>query len=469
MNSLANNLSYSERFAQLAQLQQEHAAMRQTKLDLQDEKVEPCMRQYGYPVSAWPVIISQKKVAQMEQFNRAIPPLFVKAVKLMFGNDMAAFVAYLHESEMLFQVLQNTELDTRQVLFRHDAVFSQHDLKLLEVNAGATIGGWQVGWLEPQFKQVFAQFPETANWAVHYRNAVDSMLAAMFSAVEATKPHAMGNVLFVVAEQDKLDDVMFLNAFSSAYNRMRPACFSYGKVLICNNWADLSFSRDGSLKYRDDEVDVVLLTLPEGVQIPQALFVRMMGANLSKKLVMPDNMIYTFLGNKSLLAVCHEPKVMAGFTEEERAFVKRHLPYTSTMYEKEITWQSEVGLLSVLASQYKDQFVIKKSHSMQGRDVYVGRYCSQAEWQEVLARYLNVDDWLLQEYCAPDLSLAPDHAGNLIEYAFVWGIFDAGGRYGGGFVRGMPVSNEKGVINSATGATEFAIFEEAQRKSKIKL
>ncbi|WP_445233602.1 hypothetical protein [Duganella rhizosphaerae] len=465
---MENNGFYSQRFRQLAELWRQDPAMCRHRLQLDGADVSAAMRDYPYALSAWPVIISRERVAEFQRFIDDLPRLCFKAVQCMFGDDAAAFARYLNVSEIEHAVLREHGLDLVQMLNRHDIVFVDGVLKLIEVNAGSTIGGWQPGLLEPQLRQVLGAYAGTAQWALHHRQVLKGMLVAVRDAVLRCKPgRASGNLLVLIDDGRLVEAEM--RALYQAVFRERGGPLAGGTLHFATDCSTLSFAADGAPQVAGAPIDAVLMALPEGRPIPQHIHMRMIAAQLTGHIVMPDSPRYTWFGNKLLMALLHEPGLQPQLSELERAVVARHIPFTMTMTEAPQHWRGAVWDKRELLLAHRAQFVIKKSHSLRGQDVFVGRFCTQEQWAGVVAAQLGQADWLAQQYCPADLALAPGADGQLIEYALIWGVFDLAGRYGGAFVRGMPRGAGGGVVNSANGATEFAVLEETARQHRMTL
>ncbi|MES2316845.1 MAG: hypothetical protein V4631_05060 [Pseudomonadota bacterium] len=460
-----NNHFYSPRYSQLAELWAREETLRKLQIDFDSPDLHTCAQDYEYPVAGWPVIISAARVAEFENLVGRLPALFRKAMQLYFGDDAAAFADYLQVPAVTHAILAAAPFEPRGLLNRHDLLFAQGELKLIEVNAGSTIGGWQLDYLESMLRAVLAQGGETARWSLYYRNVIDAMIKAIFGAIALLRAPAGGNVLLVTG--DLADLGQLVPALREAFARLRPTALSGGALLVCDDHSEISFGVDGTAWCQGLRVDAVMLLMREGEEVKPALNLRLVSAHMAGHLVMPDSPLCTIYGNKTLMALVHEPALAPLLSAEERDLVARNIPYTTRLRESTLEWAGEQWSLRPLLLARKDDFVIKKSHSLQGRDVYIGKYCTSGEWNDVVERLFGEPDWLAQQFFPADHTTAPDAQGEMIDWAFVWGVFDAGQRYGGAFVRGMPVRNGKGVINSAQGATEYAVFEEMARKNKV--
>lgn len=465
-NLLQNNRRYSLRCEELARLLADQPAMRARQLDLHAGDVDPYMRGYPYPTAAWPVIISKDTVAEFTRFITALPALCLKAIHTMFGSDAAAFAGYLQESPLVHELVMQYGFNHALMLNRHDMVFSGGALKLIEVNAGSTIGGWQPGLLEPQYRQVLGEFGATASWSLQHRDVLGRTFAALRSAIRHTKPYrAVGNVL-AYNGGDAAAATMLERHYRAVFHGPGDEALPHGKIFFESDWTKIEFRPDGVVRVEGHEIDAVMICTPDGQAIPVTAFMRLMGSAVAGQIVMPDSQHLCLLGNKLLMALLHEPAMAPHWSAEERDMVARHIPFTVTMEDQPRQWAGNSWALRDLLVEHRARFVIKKAHSRMGRDVYIGKSCEPAQWRAIVDAHVGQPDWLAQEFCHADPVLAPDMAGAMAEHSCIWGIFDLGGQYGGAFVRGMPHGKGNGVINSATGAVEFAVFEETAKKNR---
>ncbi|MYM84893.1 hypothetical protein GTP44_23465 [Duganella sp. FT50W] len=459
----------SERHQELMVLLEQRPDLRGITLDTQDKAVAACVRGYQYRVSAWPIIVSPARIAAFEAFLRRYPALCYKAMQLWLTHDVDAFCNYLNVSPLVHGIVRDARPDWGQMLNRHDVVLTCGVLRLIEVNAGCTIGGWQLGWMAPQFRAILQQAPETAQWALSGRNVMDQMFLSVCQSIVRVRPGRPGNLLFYLSEADAVSERMLAQHYRQTYEKVRPAVIDSGDIFFFSDFSAIDFGLDGSVHYAGNEIDAVLLGIPEEhtETTNASVLLRLVAAHLAGQIVMPDSPLYTIVGNKTLMAMLHEPEVQEMLCDEERKLIELHVPYTVRLAPRRLRWRGQNWELAALLQQRQKEFVLKKSHSRQGRDVFVGRYTDEARWSGLVEELMNEPDWLAQEFCEADVGLGVDDAGQLVNCAFIWGLFDTGHAYGGAFVRGMPIQQTDGVINSAKGAIEFQVLETAARKNKL--
>lgn len=165
---------------------------------------------------------------------------------------------------------------------------------------------------------------------------------------------------------------------------------------------------------------------------------------------------------KEGMAFMTNPENHHFFDEEEVRCIREHVPWTRRMDET-ITISPEGTDCSLIdyALTHKDRLVLKIVNGAGGQEVYVGKACDKAQWDNAIEWSSGSPDWILQEACEipeyeiPILKdnkvvLEKRHV-NLNPY-----VFD--GKYAGSISR---VSQSK-VINVAAGGGVMPVFEGTQ-------
>jgi glutathionylspermidine synthase len=133
--------------------------------------------------------------------------------------------------------------------------------------------------------------------------------------------------------------------------------------------------------------------------------------------------------NKWLFKVLHEKEILSILTDEERDFVKKHVPYTNILSEDHCDIKSFIS--------EKDRWLIKPLDSYASKGVYAGCDCSKEEWEEHI-RHCEGHDYICQEYCPPyrskNISFI-DGTDGFNEYTNMSGLFVYGGKFAGVYSR----------------------------------
>ncbi len=144
--------------------------------------------------------------------------------------------------------------------------------------------------------------------------------------------------------------------------------------------------------------------------------------------------------NKVLFKLLHQEETLSLLTEEERAFVKRHVPYTVDL--------KDADLEEVLS--HKDKWIIKPEDSYGSKGVFAGVSYSLSEWEELVKAHRN-DSYILQEFHNPyrslNIDLLSNHQANFEEYSNLTGLYVYNGSFKGVYSRvsdGKLISSQHG-------------------------
>ena len=465
---LQNNQFYSPLFKQMAEHLESDSVVRDYRLNIDDERIPVFMRSYKYDVSPWPFILSENNVSQLDDMIKQLVCLSYRAIDLFFAGDSEYFARYLDEPSMVYMMLQQKKLDPRDFLIRHDAIYADGAFKLLEINVGSNCGGWQHDWLKELFSESMQLSDATKDWDLNYRHVTENTFKAVADSIARSKPAASGNVLLYVTPEEIEEQTGFSQSYSSLYQRVSP--FTDGQLYFCTDLKTIEFCHDGSIKFQGKEMDAVLLGLIDKEAEDKSILMRLISSYLADQIVLPDSPLHLVLGNKSLMALLHEPKLQSKLSESEQAFIQRHILWTAKVNQTEALWQGQLVPLASLLKTEQHQLVLKKAHSAQGKDVFIGRYMSAEQWANCIDEVKDDNDWLIQLFCKPEPVIASTLNSRQGCYDPVWGVFDLGNSYKGAFVRAIPSGGGSGIINSANGALEFTVLEQAKKaKQKIEI
>ncbi len=133
--------------------------------------------------------------------------------------------------------------------------------------------------------------------------------------------------------------------------------------------------------------------------------------------------------NKWLFKTLHEEATLALLTEEEQAFVKKHVPYTNLL-------TAEACKAHDLIAD-KDRWLIKPLDSYASRGVFAGCGCTPDEWEaHINAAFGN--DYIFQEYCPPYLTKNVSYLNDndrISDYSNMSGLFVYNGKFKGVYSR----------------------------------
>jgi hypothetical protein len=401
------------------------------------------MRTYEFPVNSWPFFVAPAFVAQLEEMNFSIPRLTYKALSAIFSGDPMKMANTMRLDPVLCTLFMSG-VPFENVCFRSDAVLTEAGLRVLEINSGTAIGGWQLQWMEEIFRQFEGYREFFASHRVRTRNAPVAFFRFLIQSARQIIPSGQAYVLVKVLQSRSITDYgsLLQGYVAQAIAESGDDC-SFG---FFASFDELKISTDGVF-HNGRRAHVVTFGAETG---PLSL----LRCVLAKKLACPDFPPYLVWADKRNLALLHHAARMRLLSEGEARLVEKYVPKTHVLGGP---FSAEKIRTEVLVN--KDRYVVKKSNGMQGIGVYVGRFMTQDAWQTTIAGLEQPDTWIAQEYCESRKFYA--QSGTSREpFNFIWGAFQFGNHYGGCWIRMMPDREDyDGVINSARGAQESIVFE----------
>lgn len=250
----AHNAFYSKKYQQLLESLRNNDMMRNEAL--QTGSIDNFMSDYQYPYGCWPIILSKPRVAEFTRFNKMLPVLMHKVIRSYFKDDPQGFADYLNTSSFLYHMMAKLDVDSRDLFLRHDMVFSNNEFKLLEVNAGSNIGGWQMDWVIPALQKIWQGYPETQSLNLRTRNVVREIFEkACQSMMRLPRSGVVGNLLLITSTVPNYQRME--QDLTELYEQIKPSALAKGKLIWINNTNDIEVRADGLAYYKDQVMDAV--------------------------------------------------------------------------------------------------------------------------------------------------------------------------------------------------------------------
>lgn len=471
-SALKNNHFCSSYFARLADILESNPKLQQKQFNYHSNTIQPFMQTHveDHVVSPWPCIIDSRLIDEMNNVVRKISPLIYKSLKIFHKKNEDEFCKYLNVTPVISGLFENYRFEPKDLPIRFDAVIEEGIIKLLEINCGSSLGGWQMEWLQKEVMSSLLENEESAKWNLKHHSVCSSMFKAISQAICRQKgERAKGNLLYFIPNNYGGVVENAKESLIAIYDEIRPSQYPEGKIFFISDLKELELTADGYALCQGEVMDALLLAPEKGSEFSESFHGRVHSASLSGNFYYGDDTNYALMGNKLIFSLLHEEFIRENLTEEEKDVIDRYVPWTKKLSKESFIKNGKTYQTRDYLIQHKDKIVLKKSHSMQGKDVYVGYSFSQKDWLDIVESYVADNDWIAQQYCEPDIVVSADSANGLGTYRMVWGFFSLGGKYGGCFLRGVPTQSDSAVINSANGAIEFLVFEEQPLKNKISL
>ncbi|WDE09179.1 hypothetical protein SG34_030920 [Thalassomonas viridans] len=469
-NIITKNGVYSDLFGDLAGLLNEKPELARLAFDEENSKISDFMTDFIYNVSPWPVIIDDNCIRRFARIVETIPSIINKVIMHYIEHDPAYLCDYLNMSAVALERLRTYQFKPEDIMCRYDAIFSENKIKLVEINIGSSLGGWWSDWLYPEISQALADVEKVRDWNIKYRKITENTFKAVWQSMLRLKgTQAQGNLFIYLPETATANLTEVFKHLNTMVMSLKPSQYPDGQLVIFNDLEQIEWLADGNLRYQGMVMDALLLPVVKGNELPLTFQAKLQAYSEKNKFYYPDSEGLTLCANKLLFALLHEENTFELLTPSERELVAEHIPWSAKLKAGSVLYQGKHADTRDFLIENQQRLVMKKSQSMQGKDVLVGKSESPEAWRAFYRENNSDNDWLIQAYCDPDLVYSADPKVGLSAYRMVWGIFGFDNKYAGSWCRGVSLDNEDTVINLARGAVEFVVTEELAKKRKLVL
>jgi uncharacterized circularly permuted ATP-grasp superfamily protein len=158
--------------------------------------------------------------------------------------------------------------------------------------------------------------------------------------------------------------------------------------------------------------------------------------------------------NKHVFQLLQDERFQRLFNDEERRAIRENLPWTRLMREEKTTRGDQTVDLYEFVHANKDKLVLKPMDMLGGKDVCVGPFATQSQWDSWIEKTTQ-HKFVVQDYVPIPEELFP-----VVEEDLAWrpkkvnmNFFAYDGVYSGGLVR----ASESAVINVSAGGGQATI------------
>ncbi len=426
------------------------------RINTNDDSVPEVFKNYEYPVTSWPILINKEIAEELKELSQRLPRLLNKIPSLYFNNDIKKIADFYFEgNEILAEFGMMCHDKNIQVGCRLDLTYTEDGFKILEANMGSSLGGWQIHSLESVIRRNHPELrDEEKSCNYKTRNTLKIYMEYLIEQIrkQVGKEKSTLNLFIDMRDIEASEREKNLSFFDSFYREELKKQGLGGQAYSANiNSLELV---DGELYFENVVIHGVII-LALDVEITPAIF----RAFIMDKIYFPDHVGLRMLGDKRNLAILRELAQSGKLSPRDSELMLRHIPWTSPVKNKATIFKGAEYNLPQLLKKNKSRFVIKASRGYQGKDVFIGKFTDDKEWEEILETALKTGAFIAQEFSDSVEFTAPNQQNEWTPHKLIWGAFGFGDFYGGVWVRMSEVKTDVGVINSATGAVEAIVFE----------
>lgn len=444
-----------------------------------DELIDLPHEQKIYPLETWPTFISRERYAEMGQASvrfldllRSLPERLVGNGEVGNGEDRVERLVELWDlpDEQTARQILDPPDGYADCTARMDLIRAADDSwKFLEANVSASLGGSEM----EQLGKLYQDQPLVRDFVQQ-----EGLELGLIDTLSRFDDHLLSHAHRYLAYSGDEDPNEFNLAMTGLLARSIPnieeitpqlqedlkrqlAEFGperHGNHLFCLQEEDVE-ERDGRLYGPDGQRLHMVIRFPT-YDMPQS-FDRAYRARRLYLVGGPSNNLLSDRRNFGLLSEAADAGEI--FSEEERAFIQRHVPWSRKVRRGTTSWRGEMVDLPELFEREREKLLVKPFIGYGGQEVHAGWSTEPARWRELLEAALDSGNVLVQEFVPSrryvfqhgDISEQETGAGS---YRMVWGAFVFGKQPGGMVLRMVPEVIDDGVVNVTKGALRGLAF-----------
>jgi hypothetical protein len=406
----------------------------------------------------WPTLVDARRVAEMERATVGVCKLIKAIPAVVFGGDLEAMSTFYGYDPIVLAAMFSVRSYMNSAVARCDFIDTPGGLMCCEVNMAANLGGWhQRFWRERYLRHpVLMDFCAREGISPDGRDVLATFCEHMIDdALDSG----------VMEEGGELNVVMILDTPPTEGAR-RHAAEVYAELLRRSGrgvtghlWlsiapaAELTFrGLDVYMGERRVHVFYGFAPAPPSMQV--------LRSQLVGRIRVYNGWPTRMWVDKRNLALLSENEELGAWTEEERALIRGHVPWTRLVFPRTTTWRGAPVQFPGFLLDHRDDMVLKRGLGVAGNDVHVGRYVAPDVWEARVREAVEQGGWIVQERVESKPYFYPPRPGAApVPSTVVWGLFCTGSRYAGGGLRMLPQGAGDGIVNGVRGACEGAILE----------
>lgn len=413
-----------------------------------------------YRLQSWPTFVDRARIDELARISVEMCRLIKSIPQRVFRGDVGAIDAFYgigdqHLTEVLFDEPNGID----GAVSRGDFINGVAGLKCIEFNLVVTLGGWETAILAQMHLRnpLVVRMIRDLKIPLSYYNTVRILFSHVLQGVSSSLLDGDDEInIAVIDSLEELPEVRF-QAFQR-YLREEYATVlrqegdtSRGKLFLCD-FPDLTVDLDSIVRHGCHRIHI-LVEMNAGETPP--LFYRCFKAGTVNLYNGPVSKV---LSDKRNIALLSDDQITNDFSEEERAFLNAHVPWTRLVEDKTSAYGGEIIQLPDFIGSHRMDLVLKNTLLCGGKQVYVGRFTSASEWSDVLRTALEQRHWVVQEYYESLPYLFQNGEHGCSPHHVIWGPFVLGQRYAGAILRMQPIA-DKAIVNLSLTASEGMIFE----------
>jgi hypothetical protein len=409
-----------------------------------------------FPIT-WPTLVDARRVAEMERATVGVCKLIKAIPAVIFGGDLQAMGAFYGCDPGMLAAMFSVPSYMNSTVARCDFIDTPGGLKCLEVNMASNVGGWyHAFWLDRYLRHpVIMDFYAREGIRQGDHDVLVTLCEHMIDdALECGVIEEGGELNVVIGWKEPPTEGGRRQAAEVYAELLRRT----GRGVTGQLWV---YDRSAKvLTFREREVYIGERRVHVYYGYDNPFPIPVLRAQMAGGIRVYNGGLTGMWLDKRNLALLSENEGLEGWTEEDRALIRDHIPWTRLASPRTTTWRGKEVQFPDFLLDHRDDLVLKHGLGFGGKHVHVGRYLAPDAWEARVREAVEEGGWIVQEWMESKPYFYPPRPGAAaVPHTVVWGLFCTGSRYGGGFLRVLPRGAGEGVVNSARGAHESALLE----------
>ena len=409
----------------------------------------------GFEVGLYPVLIEKDFLCKIKKFNNRLSKVLCNSAnavsKISCPHTKSKYPLFFDG----YAVSVLERFSEKDFMARVDFCISKNQIKLLEVNSGGSIGGWELDFIQPLIASSLDSLAIPKDIEFKYYSILKALVSYLANRVFALDKPDSNGLIVVFIDGNKTE---FTHLVEQKLQHIYESLdiFDGGKILICNDISELGFSTGCPVEFKGKSIDALLFA---DYNSHSKYHDYCQDSFYNGELVYPDNIANLLLGHKSYMALLHEPAMLDVLSNTDCDWIKEFIPRTTLLSDVKSSSDNVQFTTKKYILRNKSEFVLKKDKSLQGKDVIIGKDTEQSKWCTIVERLLQQQGWIVQKFCIPDYITITDKEGIIISAIPVWASFNFAGSFGGFFARTIGSDARGHKVNAADGANLNLVFE----------
>lgn len=396
------------------------------------------------PVPVKPQFISARQRTLLDRGLRLVHSALEKFTAYWLQSEELQSMWGVSDAEMALYKIDPGYSGAIQIA-RFDAFLTDNDLKFLEFNCDSPGGTGYADVIHKAFLDMFERNDMGGRYHVSNRSRMMHLSQTMtdcYNAWKSDKPDRPASPRIVVTDWR---DVSSMPDIDITIGHLRES----GLDAVFADPRDLELRGD-ELWFAGARIDLIYkrVIVKELVEDPDAQ--ALAHAYRAGTVCMVNSPRSVIVGNKKILAAIRRPEILALMKVEERRAIEAYVPWTEVFRDAKAECMGFMVNLPDFVRDNRDKLVLKAAQSYGGKDVFLGFETSQEDWEALMEKHLEAENWIVQRLVEIPKELFPTVKGDEVQMDLMNVNINPlafGGKYAGSYSR----ISKKNVINVSFG------------------